>query len=125
MRVCQFRHFGIHPKGTLAGCCSESSTDCRHGYHLSRLQASARRKYDAGVLLGYYTPEGAVHSFDDGNEDAMFDRIAEIREYMQGAVERDICTFREFDEPANEYQPPTKPPSSACLYNYPKYAFKP
>jgi hypothetical protein len=77
------------------------------------------------VLLGYYTPEGAVHSFDDGNEDAMFDRIAEIREYMQGAVERDICTFREFDEPANEYQPPTKPPSSACLYNYPKYAFKP
>jgi hypothetical protein len=117
---------GIHPKGTFTECCSEPSfADCRHGYHEGRLKASARRKYDAGLLLGYYTPEGSVHSFDDGDEDAMFDRIAEIREYKQSAVERDISTFKEFDEPAKEYKPPTKSPSSTSLYDYPKYAFKP
>jgi hypothetical protein len=77
------------------------------------------------LLLGYYSPDGSVHTFDDGDEDAMFDRIAEIREYMRGAVERDICTFREIDEPINEYEPPTKPQPGDSLYDYPKYGFEP
>jgi hypothetical protein len=108
---------GIHPK--REECCSG-----RHSYHLSRLQASAQRKYDAGLLLGYYTPDGSVHTFDDGDEDAMFDRLAKIREYMQGGVERDISTFREIDEPLPEYEPPTEQPSAIKLYNYPKYDFE-
>jgi hypothetical protein len=91
---------GIHPTGTVAECCSGSSYPCsRHGYHLSRLQASAQRKHGAGLLLGYYTPDGSVHTYDDGDEDAMFDRIAKLREYILEAVERDISTFREIDEP--------------------------
>ena len=115
---------GIHPKGTVAECCSgQSYLDSRHGYHLSRLQASAQRKYDAGLLLGYYTPDGSVHTFDNGDEDAMFDRIAKIREYMLEAVERDISTFREIDEPTKEYEPPTEGPSG--VYDYPKYDFEP
>jgi hypothetical protein len=91
---------GIHPEGTFAECCSEPSyPDSRHGYHLSRLQASAQRKYDAGLLLGYYTTDGSVHTFEDGDEDAMFDRLAIVRGYMRDAVEKDISTFRETDEP--------------------------
>jgi hypothetical protein len=113
---------GIHPKGTVAECCSGSSS---HGYHLNRLRASAQRKYDAGLLLGYYAPEGSVHTFDDCDEDAMFDRLAKIREYMQGGVERDISTFREIDEAVKEYEPPTERPSGAILYDYPKYEFEP
>ena len=58
---------GIHPKKSVAGCCSGSYPDSRHGYHLSRLQASAQRKYDAGLHLGYYIPDGSVHTFDDGD----------------------------------------------------------
>jgi hypothetical protein len=116
---------GIHPKDTVAECCSGTSyPDSRHGYHLSRLKASAHRKYDAGLLLGYYTPDGSVRTFDDGDEDAMFDRIAKIREYMQGGVERDISTFREVDEPVKEYEPPTETAFTG-LYDYPKYQFEP
>jgi hypothetical protein len=115
---------GIHPKGTVAECCAGSPyPDFRHSYHVSRLQASAQRKYDAGLLLGYFTPDGSVHTYDDGNEDAMFDCIANIREYMLEAVERDISTFREFDEPAPTYEPPTEQPSG--VYDYPKYEFEP
>jgi hypothetical protein len=66
-----------------------------------------------------------VHTFDDSDEDAMFDRIAKIREYMLEAVERDISPFREFDEPMPEYEPPTESPSGALLYVYPKYDFEP
>jgi hypothetical protein len=105
---------GIRP----VECCS----NYRHGYHLSRLQASAQRKYDAGLLLGFYTPDGSVHTFDGGDEDAMFDRLAKIREYMPEAVERDITTFREIDEPVKEYEPPTEQPSG--VYDYPKYDFE-
>jgi hypothetical protein len=120
----QLYTIGIHPKGTVAECCSEPSyPDSRHGYHVRRLQASAQRKYDAGLLLGYYTPDGSVHTFDDGDVDAMFDRIARIREYMPEAVERDISTFREIDEPVREYEPPTEQPSG--VYDYPKYDFEP
>jgi hypothetical protein len=60
---------GIHPKGTFAECCAETSyPDSRHGYHHSRLQASAQRKDDAGLLLGYYTPDGSVHTFENGDD---------------------------------------------------------
>jgi hypothetical protein len=111
---------GIHP---VECCAGPSYPDSRHAYHLSRLQASAQRKYDAGLLLGYYTPDGSVHTFDDGDEDAMFDRLAQVRGYALGAVERDISTFREIDEPAKEYEPPTEPPSG--VYDYPKYEFEP
>lgn len=121
---------GVHPEGTFVECCSGlSQLSSRHGYHLSRLKASARRKFDAGLLLGYYTPDGSVHTFEDGDEDAMFDRLAKIREYMQEAVERDISTFREIDEPVKEYEPPPERPSGAgdqfLLYDYPKYDFEP
>jgi hypothetical protein len=117
---------GIHPKGTVAECCAGSSyPDSRHGYHLSRLKASAQRKRVAGLLLGYYTSDGSVHTYDGCDEDAMFDRIAKIREYMLEAVERDISTFREIDEPVKEYEPPTEQPSGATLYDYPKYEFEP
>jgi hypothetical protein len=43
-----------------------------------------------------------VHTFDDGDEDAMFDRLAQVRGYALEAVERDISTFREIDEPVKE-----------------------
>lgn len=102
---------GIHPKRAVAECCAGPSyPDSRHGHHLSRLQASALRKFDAGTLLGYYTPDGSAHTFDDGDEDAMFS-LAEIREYMLEAVARDISTFREIDELVKEYEPPTERPS--------------
>jgi hypothetical protein len=120
----QLYTIGIHPKGTFLDCCSGPSyPDSRHGCHVSRLQASAQRKDDAGLLLGYYTPDGSVHTFDDGDEDAMFDRLARIREYMLAAVERDVSTFREIDEPVKEYEPPTEKPS--VMYHYPKYGFEP
>jgi hypothetical protein len=106
---------GIHP----VECCSDS----RHGYHLSRLKASAQRKHDAGLLLGYYTTDGSAHTYDDGDEDAMFDRLAKIREYMLEAVERDISTLREIDEPVKEYEPPTET-TATTLYDYPKYEFE-
>jgi hypothetical protein len=113
---------GIHSKGTVAECCARPPyPDSRHGYHLSRLQASVQRKYDAGLLLGYYTPDGSVHTFDDGDEDAMFDRLAKIREYMLEAFERDISTVREIDEPVKEYEPPIERRSG--VYDYPKYNF--
>jgi hypothetical protein len=64
-----------------------------------------------------------MHTLDDGDEDAMFDRLATIREYMLEAVERDISTFREIDEPVKEYEPPTEQPSG--VYDYPKYEFEP
>jgi hypothetical protein len=116
---------GIHPKETLLECCSgRSPLDSRHGYHLNRLKASAQRKCDAGLLLGYYRPDGSVHTFEDNDDDAMFDRIAKIREYMQSATERDISTFREIDEPVKEYEPPTETPFTR-LYDYPKYEFEP
>jgi hypothetical protein len=53
----------------------------------------------------------------------MFDRIAKMREYMLEAVERDISTFREIDEPLPKYEPPTERPSG--VYYYPKYGFEP
>jgi hypothetical protein len=116
---------GIHPNGTFVECCSgQSYPDSTHGNHVRRLKASAQRKYDAGLLLGYYTHEGSVHTFDDGDEDVMFDRIAIIREYIPDAVERDISTLREIDEPVRRCEPPTEPPSSAQLYDYPKYDFE-
>jgi hypothetical protein len=115
---------GIHVKVTVAECCSGLHPETRHGYHLSRLKASAQRKYNAGLLLGFYTPEGSVHTFQDGDDDGMFDRIAKIREYMRGAVERDISTFREVDEPLREYEPPTETALTG-LYDYPKYEFEP
>ena len=65
-----------------------------------------------------------MHTFDDGDEDAMFERIARIREYMREAVERDISTFREIDEPVKEYEPPTETDFTG-LYDYPKYEFEP
>jgi hypothetical protein len=111
---------GIHP----AECCSGLHPETRHGYHLTRPKASAERKYEAGLLLGYYTPDGSVHTFENGDDDAMFDRIAKIREYMLEAVERDISTFREIDEPVREYEPPTETAFTG-LYDYPKYEFEP
>jgi len=117
---------GIHPKGAYVKCYpGQSNPDSGHAYHVSRLQASAQRKHDAGLLLGYCTPDASVHTFDDGDEDAMFARLAKIREYMLEAVERDISTFREIDEPVKEYEPPTESPSGAMLYVYPKYGFEP
>ena len=64
-----------------------------------------------------------MHTLDDGDEDAMFDRLAMIRGFMLEAVERDISTFREVDEPAPTNEPPTEQPSG--VYDYPKYEFEP
>ena len=66
---------------------------------ISRLAACANRKHSEHLLVGYYTPEGAVHTFDDGDEDAMFERLATIREYMAKAVERDIRFILHEDSP--------------------------
>ena len=63
-------------------------------------QVSATRNFDAGLLLGYYTPDGSVHTFDDGDEHAWFDRIATIRAYMLKAVERQSAPFEKVDKPA-------------------------
>jgi hypothetical protein len=117
---------GIHPKETYAtgyrGCTADSRN---YDYNVARLQDSAERKYDAGLLLGYYTPDGSVHTYDDGNEDAMFDRLAAIREYMPNAEERDITTLREADETRTGHELPLERlPEKYVPYDYPKYDFQ-